>query len=405
MRGALVVMHRWLGLGVAGFLLVAGLTGAIISWDHEIDEWLNPALFEARTAGESRAPLELAAAAERADPRVQVTFLPLTVAPGHALLLGVEARPDAKTGKATPLDFNQLAIDPITGQPQGRRFWGQPSLTRENLLPFLYRLHYSLTLPLVSGVDVGVLLMGVVGMAWTIDCLVALWISFPRLAAWRKSFAFRWREGGYRLTFDLHRSGGVWLWGLLLTLAVTSVSMNLNHEVMRPLVGLVSPLSEDPFAVRTPRALDRPATPGLSREQVLAVATAEARRRGWSVPAGGIFYSPMYDVYGVGFYRPGEDHGDGGLGNPWLYFDGGTGAPAGALTPGRGSAGDIFLQAQFPLHSGRILGMPGRILVSLMGLVVAGLSATGIVIWARKRRTRSRPRRGPRTLGAPAPAE
>ncbi|MBJ7413409.1 MAG: PepSY domain-containing protein, partial [Phenylobacterium sp.] len=79
MRGALVVLHRWLGLGVAGFLLIAGLTGAIISWDHEIDEWLNPALFDARTPGESRAPLELAAAAERADPRLQVTFLPLTV--------------------------------------------------------------------------------------------------------------------------------------------------------------------------------------------------------------------------------------------------------------------------------------------------------------------------------------
>jgi uncharacterized iron-regulated membrane protein len=46
------------------------------------------------------------------------------------------------------------------------------------------------------------------------------------------------------------------------------------------------------------------------------------------------------------------------------------------------------MQAQFPLHSGRILGLPGRILISIMGLVVAMLSVTGIVIWARKRRTR-----------------
>ncbi|MCH1933072.1 PepSY domain-containing protein, partial [Shewanella sp. A25] len=76
------------------------------------------------------------------------------------------------------------------------------------------------------------------------------------------------------------------------------------------------------------------------------------------------------------------------LGNPWLYFDGRTGAPAGDLTPGRGSVGDIFLQAQFPLHSGRILDLPGRVLVSLLGLAVAGFSATGVVIWARKRRGR-----------------
>ena len=56
--------------------------------------------------------------------------------------------------------------------------------------------------------------------------------------------------------------------------------------------------------------------------------------------------------------------------------------------PWQGTAADIFVQAQFPLHSGRILGLPGRILISLMGLVVAALSVTGVVIWARKRRAR-----------------
>ena len=115
----------------------------------------------------------------------------------------------------------------------------------------------------------------------------------------------------------------------------------------------------------------------------------------------GVFYAPAYDVYGVGFYRPGEDHGDGGLGNAWLYYDGRTGAPAGALTPGQGSAGDIFLQAQFPLHSGRILGLPGRILVSALGLCVAALSATGLVIWARKRAARVSPNRSSRRRPGP----
>jgi uncharacterized iron-regulated membrane protein len=84
----------------------------------------------------------------------------------------------------------------------------------------------------------------------------------------------------------------------------------------------------------------------------------------------------------VGFFEPGHDHGDGGLGNSWLYFDGQDGRFISAVVPGTGSAGDIFMQAQFPLHSGRIL-------VSFMGLAVAMLSATGIVIWARKRAARA----------------
>jgi len=42
-----------------------------------------------------------------------------------------------------------------------------------------------------------------------------------------------------------------------------------------------------------------------------------------------------------------------------------------------------------PLHSGRIVGTPGRVLISLIGIFVAALSVTGVVIWARKRRART----------------
>jgi len=77
-----------------------------------------------------------------------------------------------------------------------------------------------------------------------------------------------------------------------------------------------------------------------------------------------------------------------GAGHKRLYYDGGDGRLIGDRLPWTGTAADIFVQAQFPLHSGRILGVPGRILISMMGLVVAMLSITGVVIWAKKRRAR-----------------
>lgn len=388
MRPLLALLHRWLGLFLAVFLFIAGLTGALISWDHELDEWLNPQLFHSDSRGTPQSPLQLADRLEAADPRLQITFLPLSIEPGHALVAGVQPRTDAATGQAHALPFNQVALDPASGAVQGSRFWGEPALTRENLLPFLYKLHYSLHLPDGFGLELGILFMGIVAIVWVLDNAVALSISFPSRGAWRKSFAFRWRAGGHKLTFDLHRSGGVWLWGLLLMLAVTSVSMNLNREVMRPLVGLFSPLEESPFATRTPLAV--PASPQVSRASVLARARHDAAAQGIADPAGSLFYAPLFDVFGVGFHRPGFAHGDGGLGNPWLYYDGRTGAAVGADIPGRGSAGDLFMQAQFPLHSGRILGVPGRVLVSLLGLAVATLSATGVLIWTRKRRAQWR---------------
>lgn len=390
MRGALVMLHRWCGLLIAGFLFVAGLTGAVIAWDHELDAWANPRLFQAASGATDAplAPLELALRAEAADPRLRVSFLPLALEPGHGAMLGVAARIDPATGTPYRLGFNQLAMDPATGQVQGRRQWGQISLSRENLLPFLYKLHYTMHIPKGWGIEFGVWLMGVVSAVWIADCFLALWISFPSARSWRKSLGFRLREGGAKLNFDIHRSGGVWVWGLLLMLAVTSVSLNLGTQVMRPLVSVFSPLTPTPFQLRQGSRERELAEPRLRREQAIAVAEAEGRRRGWNAPAGSIFYAQRFGIYGVAFFTPDDDRDDAGMGNDVLYLDGDTGAVIGEKVPGQGTAGDIFMQAQLPLHSGRLLGTPGRVLMSFMGVFVATLSVTGVVIWVRKRRAR-----------------
>lgn len=402
MRPVFVLLHRWFGLAVAVFLFVSGLTGALISWDHELDAWLNPQLFHARSAAgvaeanaeakEKARPawsgLALADKIEADDPRIRVTYVLSEAEPGHTIQMSVEGKIDPATAKPYELGFNQIAVDPVTAEIQGKRQWGEISLSRENLLPFLYKLHYTMHLPAVSGIELGIWLMGLIAMVWVLDCFIALWISFPNWRSWRKSFAFRWAQGGHKLNFDLHRSSAVWLWLFMLLLAVTSVSMNLNAQVMRPVVAWFSPLSEDVFASRVPQVPEQAVIPTLSREQVVNLAKQDAQKRGWTLPAGGIFYSSAFGVYGVGFFEAGNDHGDVGLGNAWLYFDGKDGRALGGKIPGTGSAGDIFLQAQFPLHSGRILGLTGRILISLMGLVVAMLSVTGIIIWLRKRRAK-----------------
>lgn len=389
MRRTLVVIHRWFGLFTAVFLFIAGATGTVIAWEHELDAWLNPQLYRvANPAQPPRSSLSLATELETRDPRLRVRYLPLSPQPGQTLRLFVEPRLDLGRDRLHPLDFDEIAFDPATGAIQGTRDSNAISLDRAHLLSFLYRLHYTLHLPQAFGLDLGLLFMGMIAVVWALDALVALWISFPSLKAWRKSFRFRVREGGYRLIFDLHRSGGVWVWPLLLMFAVTAVSMNLRDTLMRPLVSLFSPLApnplEQPLALAAP-----PKQPVLSRERALEIAAAEARRLGVSEPLGGIYYGSQHGIYAVGLFAPGRDHGDGSLGVAWIYVDALSGKVAGADIPGEGSAGDVFMQAQFPLHSGRIAGVPGRILVSLMGLAVAMLSVTGLVIWARKRRARA----------------
>jgi uncharacterized iron-regulated membrane protein len=160
----------------------------------------------------------------------------------------------------------------------------------------------------------------------------------------------------------------------------------LYSEVFYPVMSKVSQVTPSPFDLRAPRDRHDPVEPGLGFVSVLEKAKEEANRRGWDEPAGSVFYTPQFGVYGVQFFHPGDDHGAAGVGPARLYYDALDGRYLGERQPWKGTAADIFVQAQFPVHSGRILGLPGRILISLMGIVVAALSVTGVVIWWKKRR-------------------
>jgi uncharacterized iron-regulated membrane protein len=406
-------LHRWVGLLIAGFLFLSGLTGAIISWDHELDELLNPHLTEARAEGLALPSLDLARQIEARHPSVKVSYVPLAAEQGHSLSFGVDPRIDPNTREPFDAAFNEVFVDPADGAELGKREWGAVwPITRETLVSFLYRLHYSMHLPDPWGLWV----LGVVALLWTADCFVGFYLTLPARSAakpkadealaldestgtvgtarpfferWKPAWKVRWWGGSYRVNFDLHRAAGLWTWALLFAIAFTGVSMNLYRELFFPAMSLVSNVTPSPYDEREPADPNHPIEPRLDFEAVLPIATAEAKRRGWEAPAGSLYYSGEYGLYSVSFFRPEDGHGAGGVGHRRLYIDGLDGRLLGEEEPWRGTAADIFVQAQFPIHSGRILGLPGRILISLMGIVVAGLSVTGVVVWWRKQSARA----------------
>jgi uncharacterized iron-regulated membrane protein len=407
MRTAFVLIHRFVGLTIAAFLFVAGLTGAVISWDHELDEVINPHLVEAPGRGPLLDPLVLADKLAADDSRSIVTYVPLHAEEGHSLPFGVHPRFDPEAQDLYATGYNQVFIDPVTGQVRGKREWGAAwPISTETFVSFMYVLHYSLHVPEFWGIDRwGEWLMGGIALLWTLDCFVGFYLTLPtrrrttaQFATWWKRWKPAWKikTGGsaYRLNFDLHRAFSLWTWVLLLVLAVSAVSLNLYFEVARPLVSALSSFTPTPFDTRPMLPHSAMLSPKVTYTQVLASGRAEAAKRGFALPAGDIFYAPQFGVFGVRFFDPGGEHGDGlKLGNDILYFDGEDGRYIGDWIPWRGTAGDLFLQMQFPVHSGRIFGIPGRILISAMGLGVAMLSVTGVVIWLRKRRARRALRR------------
>ncbi|WP_332852325.1 PepSY-associated TM helix domain-containing protein [Duganella sp. S19_KUP01_CR8] len=405
MRRIATLLHRWAGLLIAGFLFISGVTGAVISWDHELDELLNPHLTDASGVGPALPALQLARALEARHPQMQVLSVPMAAEPGHSLAFYVEPRVNPATGALYPAPYNQVFVDPVTGAELGARKWGAAwPITRETFVSFLYQLHYTLHIPQMWGIEQwGLWLMGGIAMIWTVDSFVGFYLTLPvrrrTVVAvgpqskswwqrWRPAWLIRFGAGGTKFNFDLHRAFSLWTWLLLFIIAFTAFSLNLYREVFFPVMSLVSDVTPSPFDVRTPTGPTKPIAPALAYAEVQAKAEPEAARRGWREPVGNLSYSPEYGIYSVAFFAPQDEHGAGGVGHRQLYFDGRSGALLGDRQPWKGTAADIFIQAQFPLHSGRILGIPGRVLISLMGLVVATLSVTGVLIWWRKRSAR-----------------
>lgn len=386
-RQILVLLHRYVGLAIAVFMVVAGLTGSLIAFRDELDVWLNPDLFQARSTGAPLQLEEIVARIEKNDPRVMVSQVPLQVEPGSSYAIGVLPRVDPAIGRPFQLDYNQVFVDPASGDILGRRKTGACCFERKQLMPFLYVVHNNLMLP----GRWGNWLMGGVALLWAIDCFVAIALTFPRtrpfLTRWRQAFLVRRGTNGQRLALDIHRSSGLWFWCLLLMLAVTGVSLNLADELVRPLLSQVSTVMPSPREQGRSRFTLRPPAPTFTYTQAAARAEADMAVRGMPMKAFEIAYLTYYKVYIVSLSEPGRDPEE-GLGHPHIYLDSISGEVLRADIPGRGSAGDVFLHWQLPLHSGRIIGLPGQILMAISGIAVSILAVLGVVIWWRKRRAR-----------------
>jgi uncharacterized iron-regulated membrane protein len=394
MRAVLVRLHRYAGLVLAGFLIDAGLTGALLAWNDEIEALLSPQLFVVTPASEGAPtldPLVLRERVQAAYPRTFVARAPLRIEPGQAVVLRLYALPD-RSGVTPELANDQVFVDPYTGRILGERKWGDPTQGIKNLMPFVQRLHDSLALG-----DIGAALMGMIALLWTVDCFTGAWLTMPpvRLAGgpaawaarWRRAWCVRWRGGRHKLVFDLHRAAGLWPWAMLFVFAWSSVAFNL-----RP---VYAPVMQALFAHQPEPARAPPATPLLSPpvdwQQARALGreylARQAAQNGWSVQ---YEYMLIYDPRSARYRY--YAHTDRDAATRWgltrVEIDGRSGAVLTLWQPTGAAAGDTAHTWLTTLHMAAVGGRPMQALVCVIGIAVALLSVTGWLLWLRKRRAR-----------------
>jgi len=388
-----VLLHRYTGLAMAGFLIIVGLTGSLLAFNSELEHAITPQLYAVDTGGARLAAAALIARAEALVPTAEVNYLSLGDA--ESVLASMSPRIDAATGKAYELGFDQLILNPYTGQELGRRTWGEISEGMINLMPFVYKLHFNLALG-----EVGMWALGITALVWTLDCFVGFYLTLPATKKsqntprtksfwqrWQPAWLIKWRGSKHRINFDLHRAGGLWLWIMLLIFAWSSVSMNLWDTVYTKTTQLV-------FDFHAPwtdlKKLDKPLEqPAIGWPQALNIAEAlmakTAAEQGFSVEQPiAIWLNREQGVY-VYNVRSSRDIQD-KQGNTRIFFDANTGEQRLQLLPSGQYNGNTITSWLIALHMANVFGMPYRIFVCVLGLAIIMLSVTGVIIWLRKRR-------------------
>jgi uncharacterized iron-regulated membrane protein len=387
-RELALLAHRYVGLAMATFLLVAGLTGSLLAFYQELDSALNPELRRVQPpfpGAPLLAPFEL-------TERIQAQ---LPAGQEH-----LEARLDLRGDEAVEFwievskdKWKEMFADPYTGAILGGRDWGVISLAPLYVMPFMYRLHYSLALD-----EVGTVLFGVVAVLWTIDCFIGAYITLPPRArrgsaAERKPWLKRWLPAWlvrastlFSTVFTWHRASGLWVWAMLLVFAWSAVALNLPdvyNPLMRATVGMAT-IGHDALPELSPPYPKPTLTLNEAHGRARELMAEEARTRGFSVEREvsigyaadhGAFWYRVASSLDISETKPRTQLYFNGQDGRFMSFEAATGI----------DAGNTITSWIVALHFGSVFGLPYRMFVSIMGIAVALLSVTGVWIWLRKR--------------------
>ncbi|MFI2810807.1 PepSY-associated TM helix domain-containing protein [Microbulbifer sp. M83] len=375
MRKALFTLHKYAGLFLGLLLSLISLTGSLLVFDHALDEQLAPHTVTFRPSEAPASYADILAAARAAVPGNPAPKRLMTPrqsgSPYVVRFPGAEGAPGPIEVSVSPTDAEVLAV----------RGWGTPGYT----MTWLYRLHYTL----LSGKQ-GKTVVGLMGLLLMVFCITGAVLWWPKRSRtggrrWGKAFSISRSGNRFRFYFDVHRVFGIYFLPLLLVTSFSGVTLVFPQQV-RAVVSAVFPT--EPLAALPGSHTDRGQP--ISPDRAAAIAQEE-------FPGGVLkrIYLPQdaADSYGVSFRAAGEVWQN--YGASFARVDQYSGEVLMVENVTTIPLGNKILRWQFPLHNGDALGLAGRWLVLLAGLVPGLLFGTGAYLWWKKRVLRRAKSRSP----------
>jgi len=383
----ILALHRYVGLTAGLIILLQTTTGAVLAFYDELDRLIASHLYQVE-AKELLPPVALYQATKTWDfTETKPNFIVPAEMPGKSAIIYLEP-------EGSQSSVREVYVDPSTGEILGDRSNNSKFCWRsECVMPFILGFHVNLTIG-----EPGLWIMGIVALLWLGTTALGVIVTLPprgkgRLRRWRSAWklpAQPHKGPGRRVLSGVHRSIGLWTLLFAVYFAFTGFVLALGDEVVRPFLDVVSPTTESNLHQRYVSDDFEYHVDLENALQISAQAANEyAKERDLNVTwMSGIAFEWQHGGYDI-FY----DLDKGPIPNHNyinVSVDGSTGDVMGIRSRLGDSAGDAFMAWMYPLHSGRVLGFWGRLIVGVVGVAILIFGSLGVVLWWQRRRNRIR---------------
>jgi uncharacterized iron-regulated membrane protein len=352
LRRAAFQIHLWAGVLLAAYLVLIALSGSVLVYKDELTRWSLPSGLHSYQPVHTASVQIVLAQLMATEPNSVVTNLqlPSTLLPAFLL--------EGKHGATQPARW---VADPVTGRVyRAPRTW----------LDTVHDLHYYLLLPHTWGMQVNsagaaiLLLLAATG----------LFLWWPGMRLWTRGLRVNFRANWRRVNYDLHSSIGFGTLAIVVWWAISGVYFGCYREVSA-VVAWFSPLQ----GMKAPSPIPYPPAPTGSHaplaQIIQAAQSASPHGRLWSVSDPSLRTRESYVLLDRG--APGDfSHRDIVLIRS---------ADARVLSVRhygeRHSIGDWILWSMHPLHFGTLWGPEVKLIWCLLGLSLAVLTITGVLMY------------------------
>jgi uncharacterized iron-regulated membrane protein len=370
LKKAIRIVHLWLGLTSGLLVLMLGLTGAILVFEHEFESLQS---FRS-VAPESRPMLPPGALKLKADS---------ALGKGKELLsLEYHDRDEAALGYFyNEKEYYQVFLNPYTGAVLKKKDMGR------DFFRIMIALHYNLLLPMKIGQPI----IASATLIFVVMLITGIVLWWPKNRAARKQrFKVKWNAKWRRVNYDLHNVGGFYMSWIAIFVAITGLVMGFSWVADgiywlsnggRPMPAAATIASDTTQTQRVLQPVDQLWARFHAKQlpgQVLGLQFPSGPASYVSVSINhrpGTFYNQ--DVMHFDQYSLKEIPGNN-------VYDG---------TYDQISTAAKLRRMNYDIHVGAIGGFPTKLLAFFASLLAASLPVTGFLVWWGKKKNAGRKRR------------